>query len=591
MSVRLRAPGVDATISNEYRLRVRPPDEVDVLATFGTDLDRWTVELVTFQGVSEPFPFWVVPPRPVVGDVFVVDGGVRRNAYRVRLMGPAYAEETVAVVDGVEVPSEPVRSSDYDGALTIGLEALVPASSFRWGEAEVRVRTPGAAGGGVSDPATVTLPPLPLHSRPELWAGAMVGLVVLGLGLHRLTRAREDRESLEAEVAERTSDLEERTRALDAALATQEAQAGALREAADQRARAFAGVTHDLRTPLSVVVASLDCVLDRDAVGPVDRAEVEAARRAADHLARLSVALGEAARHEAGQFSISLGPVDVAEIARDLASEQRVLFDRLGVSVLVEADGETWAHADEWAVRRVLSNLLDNAGKFTPEGGAVTLSVTGEPAGEAVELVVQDTGRGFAPGFVRRAFEPYVQGEDEATGSPSRGGVGLGLSVVRDLVERMGGSVRAELGPGGRVVVALPADDKPVPTATESDPSDRRADRPLVLVAEDDLELRGVLVRLLGEEFEVETVADGRRALEAARRLRPDIVVSDVMMPEIDGVGLVRSLRAEPWGKSVPVVLVTALGAPEQAVGAFAAEADYVAKPFVRAARVRRLVG
>ena len=142
------------------------------------------------------------------------------------------------------------------------------------------------------------------------------------------------------------------------------------------------------------------------------------------------------------------------------------------------------------------------------------------------------------------------------------------------------------------MAVTLAAAEPPEEARREEPPADGR---PLVLVAEDDAELRAALVRTLGEAFRVEAVADGRAAFEAVRRLRPAVVVSDVMMPGLDGVGLVRALRSEPWGEAVPVVLVTALDAPARVVGAFAAGADdYVTKPFSRAvllARVRRWVG
>ena len=591
----LRAPGVDAEIMGERRIRVRSPERLEVSATVGTEADDWTVEVASGGAASGRYPFRVVPPRPVVQRAEVLDGGVRRPAYTVRLVGPAYAETSEVLVDGEPVPTRPVKSSPYSGALTVGLEAAVPASAFEGGRATLRVRTPEAAGSGVSDPVVAALPTVPWHARPEVWL-SILG-VVLGLGVVayrggvRRARMRAENVRLEEEVAERTAELEAQARQLDAARATQAAQAADLRIAAENRARVLAGVTHDLRTPLSVVVASLDGVLGRDGLAEDDRAEVEAARRAADGLVRLSASLGEAARHEAGRFPLSLAPLDVAALARDVVTEQAILLDRLGITVGTGGEHEIWAQADAWAVRRILTNLLDNAGKFTPGGGEVTVELA--EAGGRVSLTVRDSGPGFSPDFVRHAFDPFVQ-SGRGAGSPSREGIGLGLSVVRELAERMGGAVRAEPGPGGRVVVSLPTAEKPAETTAAPAP-DSGPGRLLVLVAEDDAELRDVLVRALAEEFEVEAVPDGREALEAARRLRPAVVVSDIVMPELDGVSLVRSLRAEGWGEAIPVVLVTALDAPEQTVDAFEAGADdYVTKPFNRAvllARVRRLVG
>ena len=216
----------------------------------------------------------------------------------------------------------------------------------------------------------------------------MLALVV-GLGLvayrggTRRARERAERTRLEAEVAERTAEIEaarteleaqadalrERTDALDAALATQEALVAQLQEATDTRARAFAGITHDLRTPLAVVVASLDGALSRGALGTDDREEVGAARRSADVLGQLSDALSEAAQHETGRTPVRTGPLDVAALARDVVAEQAVLFERREQSVSVEGDHAAWAEADARSVRRVLTNLLDNARRYAPEGG------------------------------------------------------------------------------------------------------------------------------------------------------------------------------------------------------------------------------
>ena len=617
---RLRGPGITSEVVDPSRLRRRPPDALKVRATFGTEASRWTVEVTSGGRTSRPHPFWVVPPRPVVQHAEVLDGGVRRGAYTVRLVGPAFSDASEVLVGGRAVPTEPVRSSPYPEALTVGLRARVPAEAFEGGQARLRVRTAGAAGGGVSDPVAVGLPSVPWSARPEVWLALVAGLVGLGLVGYRagVRRAREraERVRLEAEVAARTAELEEQAGALDAALATQAAQADALRDAAERRTRTLAGVTHDLRTPLAVVLVALDGVLARGRVSDDDRAEVEAARRAVDQLSRLSASLGEAARHEAGQVTLTPAPLDVAALARDVVAEQAVLLDRLGVSAGVEAEGAAWALADGGAVRRVLANLLDNAGRYTPEGGRVTVAVGPVGDGEElpVEITVRDTGPGFDPAFVLRAFEPYERGDEErAPGAPAREGLGLGLTVVRDLVERMGGTVRAEPGPGGTVAVTLPA--APPCDVTVGDPvadSHGRAggaesrgtegltsadgpQRARVLVVEDDPELRDVLARTLADEFDVEAVADGQVALDSARRARPTVVVSDVLMPGLGGLGLVRAFRASAWGDDVPVVLVTALDAPAQIVEGFAAGADdYVTKPFSRAvllARVRRLVG
>ncbi len=605
-SVQVIVDDIGVAIRDRRRYEAVTDTSFRVALVLGAEAAPWTLRVQNGDGgePSPPFGIRVVPPAPEVASIRITAPD-RRGVRRLSVYSRGATRYSYLLWRGDSVATTPLLTSDNSFAVTLGLAAEVRDGPGALGDllepGQVQIVTPGP-GGGVSTSFTAPVAWTPLVRRWQFWSLALLVCAAVGVGVGLVVSLQQSRD-LQRRVYERTAEIESaradqerQADALEEALATQAAQASALQEAAENRARAFAGVTHDLRTPLAVVLASLDGALARDGLAPDDRMEVEAARRASDALVRLSASLGEAARHEAGQFSITTSPLDVAALARDVVAEQAVLFDRLGVSVHTEGDAEVWVRADAWAVRRVLTNLLDNAGKFTPDGGEVAVAVDRTDGG--VVLTVRDSGPGFDPAFVRRAFEPYVRGEyGAAPGSSSREGVGLGLSVVRDLTERMGGVVRAEPGPGGRVAVAFLAAE---PSVGEVETDELAAyggstDRPLVLVAEDDPELRDVLARALREEFEVEAVPDGRQAFEAARRLRPAVVVSDIMMPDLDGVGLVRSLRAEPWGEAIPVVLVTALDAPAQAVGAFAAGADdYVAKPFSRAvllARVRRLVG
>ena len=581
----LRAPGVDAEVTADWRLRRRPPNELEVRATFGTEADLWTVEVESGGQTSAPYPFRVVPPRPVIERVDVLDGGVGREAYAVRVVGPTIAASSEVLVGGEVVPSEPVRSSPYPGALTVGVEATVPASAFRDGRAEIRVRTPGTAGGGVSEPISAVLPAVPWYAQPGVWLGALAAVVGVGLVLYRggTRRAgeRARRGQLEAEVAQRTAELVAAKRAADQI-------AERLRETEAERTRLFVNASHDLRTPLAVVAAALDGALD--AAPPPVRDRLQTARRGVDRLARLADGLTEAARREGERAAVRPAPGDLGAFVRDAVADHRTVAEAEGVALAAEAPGPVPAVFDPDALRRVLDNLLDNAVRHTPPGGAVRV------AAEAVEgwavLTVADTGPGIAPDLRAHVFERFAQGDP---GVSSRRGLGVGLAVVRDLVGRQGGAVdvgEAE-GGGAAFTVRLPSHPAP-PDAGPVGERTEATGRPRVLVAEDDADLRAVLADTLADAYDVMAVADGAAALAEAERERPAVIVSDVMMPGLDGVALVRALRAAAWGRDVPVVLLTALaGAGDEVRGLAAGADDYLAKPFDREvllARVRRLM-
>jgi two-component sensor histidine kinase len=265
-------------------------------------------------------------------------------------------------------------------------------------------------------------------------------------------------------------------------------------------------------------------------------------------------------------------------------------------------------HVDRDLWEKIVLNLLSNAFKFTHEGGiTVTLGAEG---GDAV-LRVRDTGIGIREADLSRVFERFYRVED-ARGRTYEGS-GIGLALVQELVRLHGGSVEvaSRLGegtefavrlpfghahlpvelearaiPGSTAVLAsayveeaqrwLPGRAAPITTAFARDPA-----RPRVLVADDNTDMREYVQRLLATRYEVEAVADGQAALAAARRQPPDLVLSDVMMPGLDGLGLLAALRADPALGGVPVVLLSArAGEDAQVEGLEAGADDYLIKPF-----------
>src|SRR6185503_10266663 len=314
---------------------------------------------------------------------------------------------------------------------------------------------------------------------------------------------------------------------------------------------------------------------------------------------------------EAGRAQATYVPTDIAALTADLASSFRSAAEKAGLDLVVETvappepvylDREMW--------EKVVLNLLSNALKFTFEGG-ITVQV--QPDGNRVRLSVRDTGVGIPAAELPRVFERFHR----VAGSKSRTheGTGIGLALVHELVKLHGGEVQVESseGRGTTFTVSIPLGRDHLPAervqtarqqstalgvdaflseamrwlpATAAPPAAAVAasgGRPRILWADDNADMREYVTRLLGERYEVETVADGAMALEAARARRPDLVLSDVMMPRLDGFGLLRALRSDPTTAELPVVLLSARAGEESRIeGVQAGADDYLVKPFSR---------
>src|SRR4051812_3233393 len=375
----------------------------------------------------------------------------------------------------------------------------------------------------------------------------------------------------------------------------------------------FSNVSHEFRTPLTLLLGPLEELLRGEVKPGGERGAVALAHRNALRLLRLVNTLLDFSRIEAGRIQAIYVPTDLATVTADLASTFRSSVERAGLRLRVECPPlREPVYVDREMWEKIVLNLLSNAFKFTLEGEiAVSLRV----AGRSVELRVEDTGTGIPQHELSRVFERFhrVEGAKGRT----QEGTGIGLSLLQELVRLHGGSVRVESAPGkgSAFIVSVPLGTDHLPgdrvgaattlasTGLGSAPfveeasrwiSDPTADVPperaraaagerreRVLVADDNADMRDYLRRLLAERWEVEAVADGAQALAAIRRRRPDVVLSDVMMPGLDGFGLVAALRADHDTASLPIVLLSARAGEEaQAEGRSSGADDYLVKPF-----------
>ncbi|HYY05652.1 MAG TPA: ATP-binding protein [Candidatus Limnocylindria bacterium] len=346
-------------------------------------------------------------------------------------------------------------------------------------------------------------------------------------------------------------------------------------------------LSHELRTPLSAAVVWAD-MLEKGKVDPtkMPRASQAIARNVAS-LARMVEDLTDVSRIVAGKLRLKPGPVDLNEViaaaivAVRPAAEAKTIQLR---SVLHAGPVRVWGDAGR--LQQVIWNLLSNAIKFTSEGGHVEIRL--ELADGRAHIVVNDTGQGIRPDFLPFVFERFRQADGATT--RAHGGLGLGLAIVRQLVELHGGTVRAESpgeGQGATFTVSLPIRAVPLHGAEGHERPDT-ADAPSlaglrVLVVDDEADARECLTTVLEQcGAVVTTVASAREALGALASLRPDILVSDIAMPGEDGYSLIEKIRVleARCGGRIPAVALTAYAGPEDRRRALAAGYElYVSKP------------
>ncbi|MCG5433294.1 SpoIIE family protein phosphatase [Mycobacterium sp. MYCO198283] len=392
----------------------------------------------------------------------------------------------------------------------------------------------------------------------------------------------------------------------------------------------FSNISHEFRTPLTLILGPVSELRTRVA-DDGDRDELEVVHRNALRLSKLVNTLLDFSRIEAGRMQAHYRPVDLAAVTGDLASVFRSAADRAGLQLVVDCaplDEPVYIDQDMW--EKVILNLVSNALKFTFEG-SITVRVQRE--GRHALVTVADTGVGVPAAEMPRLFERFHRIENAR--SRSNEGSGIGLALVKELVGLHGGTITAESteAKGTTFAIRLPfgaghlpaefvaAADTPRAASAAAEPYLQEALRwvpgadtgapspaplsdaavrpvsvagppPRVLVADDNADMREYLVRLLSSAgYLVDAVQDGRQALEVTRAQLPELVVSDVMMPQLDGLGLVAALRADPRTAATPVLLLSARAGQEAAIEGLQAGADdYLVKPFAAAellARVR----
>ncbi len=428
-----------------------------------------------------------------------------------------------------------------------------------------------------------------------------------------LAKASDLGEELRDRNAEMQREVIARSRELSAALGNLRDANAKLATASAAQTVFFSNVSHELRTPLTLMLGPLaDALADQvETLAPKQRSRVSAAHENAVRLLKLVNALLDFSRLEAGRFNATFEPTNLGALTAEVVGMFDSAAERAGIRLGTDCSSveeQAWVDRESW--EKIVANLVSNALKYTL-AGEVTVRLFEEGSGFVLE--VADTGVGIAPAELPKVFDRFYRAA--GTSGRSREGTGIGLSLVRDLVLLHGGEVDAmsALGVGSTFRVRIPkgfahlakeavsmtarrrsrgavvphapeapqsvADPQELDATTGADDAART--KPLVLVVDDNSDLRRYMATLLSDGYTVQTASDGLEALEIIADRPPEIVVSDVMMPRLDGFELLKRLRADSKTESIPLILLSARAGEEAAIeGLDAGADDYRAKPF-----------
>ncbi|MET0408357.1 MAG: ATP-binding protein [Hyphomicrobium sp.] len=385
----------------------------------------------------------------------------------------------------------------------------------------------------------------------------------------------------------------------------------------------FANVSHELRTPLTLILAPVEKLKsDAAALGPSSQQLLDVIENNALRLLRLVNDILSLIRLEEGRAALSKKPIDMGHFLQHTAASMKHLAALKGVHLdLHEPSGDLLISADQDALEKIISNVIANAIKFTPPDGRIDISAARD--GGMVTVTISDTGIGISAEQLPHIFDRFYQVDGSATRRHQ--GLGLGLALVRELMTRHGGDVTATSNAGHGTTFVLrfhhaleatqfdmsTSDDKPdrladdplrmfdrkasarammvdessqsttVTTSDDAPESDERAELPLLLVVDDEPDMRRYLVSMLRETYRIIEAPDGITALEKATQAKPDLILLDVMLPGVSGLEVCRSLKERAETRSTKIIVLTARADEEAKIIALKHGADdFLIKPF-----------
>lgn len=441
------------------------------------------------------------------------------------------------------------------------------------------------------------------EAQTTLFYVTIVLLIMLAGILFLLLHAFWQRKRYQNELLAQNSLLEEQRDA-------QKALNEQLNQATQSKLMFFTNVSHDLRTPLTLIAEPVEQLLAADNLTKPQQSLMRIANKNILILKRLINQILDFRKYENGKMELNRQEVHFAPMVREWAESFYNLSRKRDIKLTIDmaiADDFTIA-IDTEKIERVFFNLMSNAFKYTPQNGSITFSCSADDA--MLTFAVKDNGKGISSEDLRNIFDRFFQVDKI---HPK--GSGIGLSLVKAFVELHGGTVTAESieGEGSKFIVSLPImhvnesaseqDSAATITAKEVDDelsvieqesSELRADEPLLLVIDDNEDIRRMITLLMQDEYNVITAPDGQEGLRLAAKYVPDLIICDVMMPVMDGMECCRRIKEEVSTSHIPVLMLTACSMDEQRAQGYDSGVDgYIAKPFsstVLKSRCRNLI-
>jgi len=452
--------------------------------------------------------------------------------------------------------------------------------------------------GQSSDEATYTFTILPPWYR-TWWAYGLYVIALAALIIElvnwRIRNLKKEKIQLENVIHERTKEISQQTEKL--------------KEMDLVKSRFFANISHEFRTPLSLILAPIQDKLKAKDLPAAERASTLLVRRNANRLLTLVNQLLDLSKLENGKMVLHIQQGNLEQVLRVVTSSYDSLAENKKIAFVKDialALPDTWYDADK--LEKIVNNVLFNAFKFTPAGGTVTFTAKAQPATGKLDIEIKDTGKGIPENEQQHIFSPFYQSSLTDDGS----GTGLGLSLVHELVTLHGGQLRLQstLHQGTTIGITIPCTREAFPAGTlvshaqpdleeavqtpdevmdedewkSDDPEEADADAlqaDSVLIIEDNTDLRDYIAAALSDRFRTFMARDGKEGLELAVTHTPNLIISDVMMPGMTGVALTAKIKADVRTSHIPVILLTAKSDQDSRMEGFSAGADdYIAKPF-----------
>lgn len=366
----------------------------------------------------------------------------------------------------------------------------------------------------------------------------------------------------------------------------------------------FTNISHEFRTPLTLIMAQIEHILSTNHLEPALQRNISKVHDNATHMRELITELLDFRKMEQGFHELKIEQVEMVTYIKDIYLSFTEYADKHDIRYRYDfpRQGAMWGHIDRVQLKKAIYNLLSNAFKYTPDGGEITVRLKVD---ERIHIVVEDNGIGISSEALSRIFERFYQAEYRTSGFSL--GTGIGLALTKMIIEKHMGeiSVSSTLDEGSIFDIALQTGyshfeevmPPQQPITVQADPGDEQEDVRqsvdstdddpasdqlcLILIVEDNEQMRSLLVEIFSPKYRVLTAVNGRQGLEMAEEHLPDIILSDVMMPEMSGREMCRRIKNDMKLSHIPVVMLTSLDSADQTVEGYMFGADdYVVKPF-----------